>query len=272
MKTIRPLIIQKLNLSMPGITIHQVRIHRHLPEAKIFRSHRHRFSQIIIYLGGGGHQSIASQIYPIRSGSLFWIPRKTEHAFKEMGNRKPLCLIVDMETSDPGFEEIRYQVLSSDRLHRIKGLLAQLSKIYQKDLPFESFKINSIVLDLLYLFLCSSQQAPEVRVQEEGGLVKKVRQLLRSSTYGDYSLDRASKALGYQKDYLNRLLKQQSGLTLGQIESQEFLQLSKALLQKESKIAKVSEVLGFPDQNYFARWFKRQSHQTPSEWQKNSIV
>jgi AraC-like DNA-binding protein len=189
-----------------------------------------------------------------------------------MGNRKPLCLIVDMETSHEGFEKSHYQMLSADRLHRVKGLLAQLSRIYQKGLPFESYKINSIVLDLLYLLLCSYRQAPEVKVQEEGRLVKKVRQLVRSSTYGDYSLDRVSQVLGYQKDYLNRLLKQQSGLTFGQLESQEFLDLSQNLLQKEPKVAKVSEILGFPDQNYFARWFRKQSGQTPSEWQKNSIV
>lgn len=272
MKTIRPLIIQKLNLAMPGTTIHQVRIHRHLPESKTFRSHRHRFFQMIVYLGGGGHQSIAQTVYPVRAGSLFWIPQKTEHSFRELGSRRPLCLILDLEMESKELQKVQYQMLSPDRLHRLKGLLAQLSRIYQKGLPFEAFKINAIVFELLYLLLCSSHQQAEIRVQEEGGLVKSVRQRIRSGRYGEYSLKRMAKELGYHQDYLNRLLKERCGLTFGQLESQEFLSLSRGLLMKERKISVISEKLGFPDQNYFARWFRKQSGISPSQWLKNSIV
>lgn len=266
MKTIRPLIIQKLDLSMPGAMVHQVRIHRHLPQAKTFRSHRHRFSQMIVYLSGGGHQSIDQKIYPIRPGALFWIPQKIEHSFRELGNRKPLCLIIDIELEQKISNQVRYQVLASDLLHRLKGSLSQLSRIYQKKLPFESFKINAVVLDLLYLLLCSSYQTQEPKTQQESEIVRRVRQLIRSGPYGAYSLERMAKTIGYQKDYLNRILKKESGLTLGQIESQEFLLLSKSLFQREKRVFMIAEKLGFPDQNYFARWFRKQLGISPTQW------
>ena len=71
---------------------------------------------------------------------------------------------------------------------------------------------------------------------------------------------------GYQRDHLNRLVKKETGLTLGQYRAQLRLAKAKELLDGGAKIAPTGAAIGLADQGYFARWFRRQTGQTPSAW------
>lgn len=271
MKTIRPLIIQKLGLVIPGARIHQLRIHRHLSGAKIFRSHLHHYAQLLLYLEGGGHQRIGEEIHSIRPGTLFYIPKNTSHSFRELGNRRPLCLIIDVEISKKSPFLLQNQILSADKLRSLKSLLSELSRFHHQQFSYEWIKLPALALNILYELLCFQSNTPIKSLNNEHSFLRKTRQIIRSKGFGALSLNEISKTLGYQKDYFNRLLKRHSGLTFGQIESQEFLKLSYQALKREKTIQKVSEELGFPDQNYFARWFRRQTGKSPSNWKSISI-
>jgi AraC-like DNA-binding protein len=74
--------------------------------------------------------------------------------------------------------------------------------------------------------------------------------------------------IGYQQDYLNRVLKTATGLTLGQMRSQLRVTRAQRLLRESRKIVDVAERLGFSDGNYFARWFRLQTGVTPRQWQR----
>ncbi|HWA85899.1 MAG TPA: helix-turn-helix transcriptional regulator, partial [Opitutus sp.] len=71
---------------------------------------------------------------------------------------------------------------------------------------------------------------------------------------------------GYQRDHLNRLVKKETGLTLGQFRAQRRLSRAKELLARGVKVGDVAGEIGLPDQSYFARWFRRQTGQSPSHW------
>ncbi len=266
MKTIRPLIIQKLGLVIPGARIYQLRIHRHLPEAKIFRSHLHHYAQLLLYLEGGGHQRIEEETYPIRSGTLFYIPRNTSHSFRELGKRRPLCLIIDIEISKKSPLLLQNQTLPADQLRRVKSLLAELSRHQQQQFSYEWIKLPALALDILYELLCFQSNSPAKPANNEHSFLRRTRQLIRSQGFGHYTLGEVAKIIGFQKDYFNRLLKRHAGLTFGALEGQEFLKLSMLELKKEKSIREVAEGLGFPDQNYFARWFRRQTGVSPTQW------
>jgi hypothetical protein len=42
MKGLRPLLLQKINIRLPGVDVMQLRIHRHLPEVDRLEAHSHR--------------------------------------------------------------------------------------------------------------------------------------------------------------------------------------------------------------------------------------
>jgi len=75
---------------------------------------------------------------------------------------------------------------------------------------------------------------------------------------------------GYQHDYLNRLLKEHEGLTLGQLRAHKLLARVQRLLRQAGSIAEVAEAVGFDDPNYFARWFRKQTGLSPSRWRRHS--
>jgi AraC family L-rhamnose operon transcriptional activator RhaR len=76
---------------------------------------------------------------------------------------------------------------------------------------------------------------------------------------------------GYQRDHLNRLVKRETGLTLGQLRMQRRLARAKELLAQGIRVADVAEAVGVLDQNYFARWFRRQTGQPPSRWSRRRL-
>jgi AraC family L-rhamnose operon transcriptional activator RhaR len=76
---------------------------------------------------------------------------------------------------------------------------------------------------------------------------------------------------GYQRDYLNRLVKKEVGLTLGQYRTQQRLLLAKRLLTQGVRVAEVSTAVGLLDQSYFARWFRKQTGQPPLVWNRRHI-
>jgi AraC family L-rhamnose operon transcriptional activator RhaR len=71
---------------------------------------------------------------------------------------------------------------------------------------------------------------------------------------------------GFNRDHLNRLVKKETGLTLGQFRAGQRLTRAKELLAQGQMVSQVAEAVGLPDQGYFARWFRKQTGQPPLAW------
>jgi AraC family L-rhamnose operon transcriptional activator RhaR len=77
-----------------------------------------------------------------------------------------------------------------------------------------------------------------------------------------------ARRVGLQKDYLNRLVRSATGLTLGQWRAKKILTAVEGELRKGGKMVEVGDRCGFADANYFARWFRRQTGTSPKQWQQ----
>jgi AraC family L-rhamnose operon transcriptional activator RhaR len=126
------------------------------------------------------------------------------------------------------------------------------------------------VLQLLAMFLRAAgwlERLPSPPADGAGGAGAggAVRQLLLKMRADD-SLAEVARRSGYQRDYLNRLVKRETGLTLGQYRAQQRLARAKELLAQGMRVADVAAETGMPDQSYFARWFRRQTGRVPSAW------
>jgi len=78
--------------------------------------------------------------------------------------------------------------------------------------------------------------------------------------------------LGITPGYLNKLLKNATGRTAGAWIDISRVNLAKSLLRQPDKaVIDVAVAIGLDDQSYFARFFKRNTGMTPSEYRKASI-
>ena len=270
MKNYRPLLIQDLNLQMPGIKVMRLRINRHLPEAR-WSEHSHEHDQILVYLMGRGQQRIEGALYPARPGTVIHVPPGQSHAFDQQASRPPLCLVLDVELGPGRGTAHICDHLTADQLAETKSRLSTLFRHPQIEKREMSFRVAAVVLDILDMALKSIGWLVPVNrfsAARHYSLAKRVERLLENNDGADVSLEDIAKQSGYQQDHLNRLLRAECGLTLGQLRSRIRLKKAVALIEANRPIQEVGEKVGILDPNYFARWFRQQTGVTPSAWRR----
>src|SRR5262249_41608454 len=110
-------------------------------------------------------------------------------------------------------------------------------------------------------------QGPADAARPSGAVMfEKVRDLLRSAAPS--SLARLARTAGYHPDHLTRKLKREAGLGLRALRDRLRPESAQAALRSAPTIAEAAVQSGFDDPNYFARWFRRQTGETPSTFRR----
>jgi AraC-like DNA-binding protein len=270
LKNYRPLLIQDLNLQMPGIKIQRLRLNRHLPEAR-WTEHSHPHDQLLIYLMGRGQQRVDGLLYPARPGTVIHVPPGKSHAFDQQAGRQPLCLVVDVEMQQGRGVAHICDHLTAEQLTETKARLSSLFRVPHIETKEMSFRVAAVVLDILDMALKAIGWLTPVNrfsTARHFSNARRVERLLEARDGADVSLEDIAKMTGYQHDHLNRLLRAECGLTLGQLRSRIRLKRAVALLADRVPIQEVGEKIGILDPNYFARWFRQQTGVSPSSWRR----
>ena len=270
MKNYRPLLIQDLNIQLPGLKILRIRLNRHLPEAR-WTEHKHDHDQLLIYLMGRGQQRIDGALYPARPGTVIHIPPGSMHAFEQQPGRQPLCLVVDLEMeARRGVNRVCDQ-LTAEQLAETRSRMATLFRHPQVERREMALRVGAVVLDVLDIALRSLSWLDPVNrfsVTRHYTVAKRVERLLEARDGAEMSLHQMAALTGYQHDHLNRLLRAECGLTLGQLRARVRLRRAAAFLAEKKSVQSTAEAVGILDPNYFARWFRQQTGVSPSVWRR----
>lgn len=270
MKNYRPLLIQDLNLQMPGLKVLRLRLNRHLPEAR-WAEHTHEHDQLIIYLLGRGRQRIGGVYYPAVPGTVIHVPPDMPHAFEQQASRQPLCLVIDL-TLDRGRGVSRdREQLTAQALTETRSRLASLFRHQHVEKREMGLRVGAVVLDILDVALKALGWISPVGQYSHAkhfSISRRMERLLESRDGPHLNLKQASELSGYQQDHLNRLLRAECGLTLGQLRAKVRVKKAATLLAEKVPVQQVAEQIGILDPNYFARWFKQQTGATPSSWRR----
>jgi len=269
MKDLQPVYLQNMALSMPGIELQRLQLNRHLRELEAIKPHQHDFDQLLFYLTGRGVQVLPDREVPVRAGSVVLVGAGQAHAFREMQPMRPICLVLDLLLRPPGRRPLVGQ-LTQIQLSQVRQILSRLMHCARSDLAANQIRVAGLALELTDAALKAVGWLSISRTNMESPLVRQVRRAWLDAQNAGLRPGQVAAKLGYQADYLNRLLKQQCGLTLGQIRDQEFVEWAKRLLRQNLSVGRVAEQIGFADQNYFARWFRSQTGLTPSKFRNTA--
>ncbi|TAL05022.1 MAG: AraC family transcriptional regulator [Verrucomicrobia bacterium] len=272
MKKYQPLLLQKLAIRVPGLHIRRLALHRHLPETADIRPHAHKFFQCLVYLGGQGQQQIQAAAYPVKSGTAVFLPPRVQHAFHRLATRRPLCLLVDFDWRRAPRRTAQIATLPQSSLLEVRQQLAEISRLQSLAGGSPPLLMSAMILKLLNAILRGLSLAGQHPQVLASVVSHKLEKLLASPDSAGLRLRELARAAGYQHDYLNRLLKSHSGLTMGQLRSRRLLARSQQLLRQPGSVATVASGVGFLDPNYFARWFRKQTGMSPSHWRRVSIA
>ncbi len=270
MRPFRSLLINQTDIRMPGLHIRSFALHRHLPEHASIEPHRHRWSQLILYLGGRGRQRVADGDARVEPGTLVVIPPGVSHAFERASDRTPLCLLIDFRLESARGRVAVVGAINRSETAQVRQHLAHLLRLQAGASGVLRWESAAVILQLLITLLRSAnwlERVPAPAVGAGGSVMRRLLSTVDSATPLRQVVERS----GYQRDHLNRLVKRETGLTLGQLRMQRRLARAKELLAQGIRVADVAEAVGVLDQNYFARWFRRQTGQPPSRWSRRRL-
>jgi len=264
---VRPVLLRKLRLRCGDWSVRDLRVNRHLQPFDTESPHRHAHGQLLLYLRGKGVQRVGRLQHPVAPGAVFFIPPGTEHSFVERSPRLAICLVADLGGEGPTRFGRAVGWLPAEELATVREQLNRLAheRNEAKDLSKE-LELGAGGTALHLLDAC--RRACLGDGAQPGTGTATVRKLLRAVAPGEPvpAPSELARRMGLQKDYLNRLVRRSTGLTLGQWRASRMLAASEKELAREGTIGDAALRLGFPDANYFTRWFRRQTGMTPSTW------
>ena len=246
-----PLLIQKIEIHALGFVLRKLQLNRHR-DAEV-APHRHAYAQLILYLSGEGIQSTIGRRRPARAGDLFIIPAGTPHGFSVSGPSRPLCLVLDYELEDARRIRSAHRTLLPAALNELHTLLSLIPRKGRLTLSDYS-TILAVVARLLVPAANKTTPPPS--------LLEQLTEPIRASV----ALGKVARDFGYHPDHLSRKLKHESGLSLRDLRDRLRLEAAQKSLCSSHSIAEAAVQSGFEDPNYFARWFRRRTGQSPSKW------
>ncbi len=271
MKNFRPLLFEDLQVASFGLEVLRLCVNQHLPEVEWVKTHRHDFSQCLLYLSGHGVQQVGGTNYSVSAGSLICVPTGISHAFEKRSPRVPLCLVVDYNLSDPSQIPQVNSRLNAEDLTHLRQRLTWLMSVEGNsgDVAIQA-REAAAVLDVAGILLGVAMGSGKGKLARP--VSDKIHRLIKNGDLHTMTPSYLSERIGLQKDHLNRVLRRECGLTLGQLLAETRLEKAKVLLSDlEVQIQEAGSGAGFDDRNYFARWFRKQTGLSPRDWRNENL-
>lgn len=98
-------------------------------------------------------------------------------------------------------------------------------------------------------------------------LIRKIKQYLMENLTGEVSLEGLADYLGFTPQYVSRIFKEEYSQTFIEYVTWKRIEMAKEYLSGTTKnITEIARLVGYQDQNYFCRVFKKTTGMTPKEY------
>ncbi|RED75723.1 response regulator transcription factor [Cohnella phaseoli] len=117
----------------------------------------------------------------------------------------------------------------------------------------------------------SAGTASEPRAEISRGLEQQVRKLLEREYNQVFDLRKLSEKVGFSPSYVSKMFRQQAGETITDYLNRLRTEKAKQFLvdHPDLKVYEVADLVGFTDNMYFQKIFKKLVGMTPKEYQRN---
>lgn len=241
--------------------------------------HRHEFYTFLLVTGGTGSHKIDFRIYSLRPNRVFLIAPGQVHAWDRLKNVKGFVLLFTdsyvalskgrkLMSAWPLFrpKQKPFFDLNEKEVRQWSRDLILIEKELQRA---DDFTNDAIFYSIGKLLVRASRlYRSQVRSPNTGddlliafqGLIEK--HFLRIKTPARYA-----RMMHITPNHLNLTCKQKSGMAAGELIRQRVVLEAKRLLaHTELTVAEISYTLGFEDNSYFGRYFKKYTGKTPIDF------
>jgi AraC-like DNA-binding protein len=251
--------------------------HHHI----VTEPHKHDFYLIVLFTKGSGTHEIDFNRYDIKPGVVFmmkpgqmhhWILSKDidGYVFFHTGDFYDKGFTLTSVLDYPFFNSTHNPplvLLNKKTLHWIESIFKSITQEYQTNELLKYEKIHALI-SLVYIEL-SRHYLPATQNENESYLIK-LRKLERF-------IDIHFKTKKYPHQYallmhisekhLNRICKECLNKTTSDLIAERIiLEAKRLLIHKKHNVSEIASEIGYEDNSYFSRFFKKHSGQTPIQF------
>ncbi len=240
-----------------------------------FHNHPDDYQLQLVY-DGRATIIIDNVTYHAGPNSIFFIRRGSTHEFSVDTEGGMKTLELKFEASGEEAERLISYISTSldDKDGQFFSLFSNIvTEGYQKLFSYKELS-NALLLSVLSLMARRSRSLtpyPKIEQTErkvyQSKLMQDVTEFIGKNIDRKYTLPELASECGYNKDYLYRMIKKETGLTAIQfVNKVKYDQAKKLIQHTELSLSEIAWNLGFGSLQYFSRFFKEQSGIPPSEY------
>ncbi|MWV42166.1 AraC family transcriptional regulator [Paenibacillus sp. HJL G12] len=238
--------------------------------------------ELILVTGGAGSITLGSKKYPVQEGMLYYIGPGVFHSFEPNPAQPASFLTVHFSYARVILQEGEWGVLdevpslglqpaqSLKDAYPALDLFHKLVDCWNVKLPAYEFMSKTLLQQLLiaiFQYVKKQHQSDATSLK-----VEKIIEYMHLHISGKITLTELSDLVQLAPTYLSRTFKETTGYSVIEFFNKIKIDKSKELLiEGDKKVKEVAQALGFTDEFYFSRIFKKYEGISPSEYYSKNV-
>lgn len=248
--------------------------------SKISRTIQHH--ELVFVTGGKGRIVIGKKSYQVKAGMLFYICPGVPHVI-EKDVKEPMCFFsVHFSLARVNFNDNQWDIKNAAEMlslhpgqelknyYRVENTFENLVSSWNAKQPAYEFMAKTLLQQLLIVIYQNiTRQSPNYSTTLK---VEKVIQYMHQNINSKVTLAELSELVQLSSTYLSRIFKETTGYSV--IEFFNKIKIDKAkelIFDGNKRVKEVAQALGFTDEFYFSRIFKRIEGISPSEYYSKNV-
>lgn len=251
--------------------------------------HRHDFFEVLYLSKGSGFHVIDSNKYAIKPPCVFFMSPGQAHKIEFSNDIEGYIFIFTAEfylinqskqnrlIEFPFFFTVRQDnpPLQLEKNSDIVFLESLFRKGIMELARGKEYSIDLLrsLLDLILTTSAALYKSDENVLKGKGHIVvKKFYQLLEEFYEMNFSVAQYAEKMALTPNHLTQTISQLTGKTTSQIiKSKQILEIKRLLVHTNLSVSEIANRLNFPDQSYFAKFFKREVGLSPLKYRVKSL-
>lgn len=247
---------------------------------KINRTIRHH--ELILITGGKGHIVIENKTYQFKAGALLYICPNIQYSLESDGEDHLSCFTVHFSYATVGFKGDKWDITRATNMlpldcvqilkdyYQINNIFKNLIENWFAKLPGYEFITRNLLSQLLieiYHNIKNNNQNYSTSLK-----VEKIIEYMRSNVDTRVTIADLAELVQLSPAYLSGIFKETTGYSVIKFFNKIKVDKAKELIiEGDKKVKEVAQILGFTDEFYFSRIFKKIEGISPLEFYRSNV-
>ncbi|WP_340114731.1 helix-turn-helix domain-containing protein [Maribellus mangrovi] len=251
--------------------------------------HRHDFFEVLYLARGSGFHVIDGNKYEIKPPCVFFMSPGQAHKIEFSHDIEgfififtPEFYLIDYNNPNrliefPFFFTIRQDnpplvLENKEDVEFLESLFMSGIAEVQKDVDLSIGFLHSL-LDLILTYCASRYKGEENVLSGKGHMVvKQFYQKVEENYEKNLSVAQYADLMAITPNHLTQIVTRLTGKTSSQIiKAKQILEIKRLLVHTNLSVTEIATQLNFPDQSYFAKFFKRETGISPLRYRSKSV-